>query len=62
MSCPISSSSATVGLTALAILERLTTKRPLVNLSFNSPRKRYTEMLQLHIPTEQGILVSKSDD
>lgn len=43
----ICSSSATVSLTALAVLEGLTTKRPLVDFAVDSTRERDTEMLQL---------------
>lgn len=48
----VCSSSATVSLTALAVLEGLATKRPLVDFAICSTRERDTEMLQLHVARE----------
>ena len=59
VSCPVRRRSAAVGLTTLAILEGLATKCTLVNLAVNSPRERYTEVLQLHIPNRQCVVVDK---
>ena len=53
MSRSVRSSSATVSLTALAVLERLATKRPLVDFAVNSAREGNTEMLQLRVTREQ---------
>ena len=49
MSCSVCCSSATVGLTALSVLERLTAERPLVDFSVSSTREWDTEVFQLNI-------------
>ena len=59
MTCSVCSGSTTVGLTALAILERLATKRPLVDLAVTSPRERYAKVLQLHASNKQCIVVGE---
>jgi hypothetical protein len=43
----IGGGSATIGLTTLAVLQRLATKGSLVNLPFFRPRERDTEPFQL---------------
>jgi hypothetical protein len=47
MTGTVSSGSTTIGLTALAVLQRLTTKGSLVDLAVLRPRKRYSEVLEL---------------
>lgn len=47
MSGTVCRGSAAVRLTTLAVLERLTAERALVDLALLRPRERYTEVLEL---------------
>lgn len=62
MSRSVRSSSATVSLTALAVLEGLATKRPLIDFAVNSARERDTEMLQLRVTREQRSEAHEFED